>query len=309
MRLLRYFRTPLSISATCFYWRKIAISRAVLWTYIYVSADDPHTPVNLFLRRSAGMPLTVKIVGSRPTSVDDGHCPIDPRVAGIFRSRERWRAADITLSPHEWQYLKKLCWGSDRFMPLLESFGGGAIVDDGTMSPGLLDFLDWSPLLHAVTLLETTTEEMKRTLDWSRLTDVVTQFSSELDIMDMWFERDLHADGVSYGQDAVCRRHLAICGAIPPISADMVITSLEIAPSVWSSQVLQCIRALCIPMLEELAIIFGPDSPDILTRYFLPKYSRKETCPFVGFLRASQCQLKALRIFVKGINIRYAIRI
>ncbi|KAF9032157.1 hypothetical protein BDZ89DRAFT_1111596 [Hymenopellis radicata] len=309
------FRTPLSISATCFYWRKIAISQAVIWTHIYVSADEPSTLVNLYLERSAGMPLVVKILGSRPTDIDDGHCPMNPRVAKIYGARERWRAADITLSPDEWESLNELCEGSGRFMPLLESFACGTLIDGRTRltSPEeeeewRLDFLDWSDLLYSATLRETTTEEMKRSLYWSQLTNVVTSFRSELDVLDMEFEREMKAlHGYLYGQDSVDRRHLAIHGAIPRISPDMVITSLEIAPSVWSGNILQRISALCIPMLEELTLVFCLES--ILTKYFRPIYSRKKTCPFIEFLRASQCQLKTLRIFVKGINSLYTINV
>ncbi|KAF9032156.1 hypothetical protein BDZ89DRAFT_1063530 [Hymenopellis radicata] len=297
------FRTPLSISATCFYWRKIAISQAVIWTYIYVSADDPSTPVNLFLERSAGMPLVVKILGGRSTDIDDGPCP---RVAEVYGARERWRAADITLSPEEWKSLNQLCHGSRRFMPLLESFACGEIVDGRTTGEGLCA-LDWSPLFDSITLKETASWEMKRALPWDRLTNVVTNFQTELEVLDIELERRLSQMDSDGGQVAVPRRHLGICGVIPRISPDLVITSLELAPNVWSGRVLQSISALCIPMLQELTVIFGPESPDILTRYFPPIYSRKEI--FIEFLCASQCQLKAFRIFVKGTNSRYTINV
>lgn len=63
------YRTPLSISVTCFKWRRIAISTPALWTYIFVGPVGAHSEgqdrLSLYMHRAKGLPISLKWVVDR----------------------------------------------------------------------------------------------------------------------------------------------------------------------------------------------------------------------------------------------------
>lgn len=106
------YRTPLSISVTCFKWRSIAISTPALWTYIFVGPvganSEGHKRLTLYMDRAKGLPISLKWVVDRSQWIgpdddvpdddpiyDDLQYEHDDLMKEILGTHNSWRTAEF----------------------------------------------------------------------------------------------------------------------------------------------------------------------------------------------------------------------
>ncbi|KAF9024621.1 hypothetical protein BDZ89DRAFT_1114542 [Hymenopellis radicata] len=271
------FKTPLSISWTCFKWRQIALFRPKLWTHIYASPSVKRSLVDLYIRRSGTAPLSVKIenVSSSPyyRQREIVAHPDHPQISALYEVSDRWLEADIMMDDEAWEILQMIC-------------------DEGAPFDIFITAID---VLEHLRLGDGGANDDVDPFEWGKIVNVTTNFTTPGCL--------IAVDDV-LGEGEAEFRHVTVNGQVSGIADGMLVTSLKIAPrmSGWSRTLLEDVARLRLPKLQSLSLVFN-QAPLVPS----PSQEGQLASPLQTFIMASHCTLTHLYILVMRIDVAYTI--
>ncbi|KAF9033437.1 hypothetical protein BDZ89DRAFT_1130956 [Hymenopellis radicata] len=304
------FKTPLSISWTCFKWRQIALFRPKLWTHIYASPSVKRSLVDLYIRRSGTAPLSVKIenVSSSPyyRQREIVAHPDHPQISALYEVSDRWLEADIMMDDEAWEILQMICDEGKLLLPTLRMLSFGV---DGNINPDVIGapfdiFITATDVLEHLRLGDGGANDDVDPFEWGKIVNVTTNFTTPgMVMLDMSSDSLIAVDDV-LGEGEAEFRHVTVNGQVSGIADGMLVTSLKIAPrmSGWSRTLLEDVARLRLPKLQSLSLVFyqAPLVPS-------PSHEGQLASPLQTFIMASHCTLTHLYILVMRIDVAYTI--
>ena len=150
-------QAPLLVCGVCRTWREIAIGLPMLWSSLAAKTDSVVSLVELWLQRSANLPLSIEFIYGPPRLL-----------AVMMRYTYRWQHVKCTISKNPWNVGQPLSTSA----PLLETFDYSCYITAGSRLRKQLDAIMRSALhlhsfifssIEAPVFLDTCTS-------WSRLT-------------------------------------------------------------------------------------------------------------------------------------------